>query len=93
MSSFGAGQQIMALMEIVTWPNPILDAPADPVTDFGDGLKKLVSDMFETMYSAPGVGLAAVQSWGCQAAVCDGLLCRQGSRSARRDDQSGSDSR
>ena len=51
----------MALMEIVTWPNPILDAPGDPVTDFGDGLKKLVGDMFETMYSAPGVGLAAVQ--------------------------------
>ena len=51
----------MALMEIVKWPNPILDSPGDPVADFGDGLKKLVSDMFETMYSAPGVGLAAVQ--------------------------------
>jgi len=51
----------MALMEIVKWPHPILDSPGDPVTDFGGGLKKLVSDMFETMYSAPGVGLAAVQ--------------------------------
>jgi peptide deformylase len=51
----------MALMEIVKWPNPILDNPGEPVTEFGDGLKKLVSDMFETMYSAPGVGLAAVQ--------------------------------
>src|SRR5947208_11623618 len=51
----------MALMEIVKWPNPILDSPGDPVADFGDGLKKLVSDMFESMYSAPGVGLAAVQ--------------------------------
>ena len=51
----------MALMEIVKWPNPILDSPGDPVTDFGDGIRKLVSDMFETMYSAPGVGLAAVQ--------------------------------
>ena len=51
----------MALMEIVKWPHPILDSPGDPVTDFGEGLKKLVSDMFETMYSAPGVGLAAVQ--------------------------------
>jgi peptide deformylase len=51
----------MALMEIVKWPHPILDAPGDPVTEFGDGLKKLVSNMFETMYSAPGVGLAAVQ--------------------------------
>jgi len=51
----------MALMEVVKWPNPILDNPGEPVTDFGDSLKKLVSDMFETMYSAPGVGLAAVQ--------------------------------
>ena len=48
-------------MEIVTWPNPILDSPGEPVTSFGDDLKQLVSDMFETMYSAPGVGLAAVQ--------------------------------
>jgi peptide deformylase len=51
----------MSLLKIVTWPHPILDIPADPVTEFGDDLKKLISDMFETMYSAPGVGLAAVQ--------------------------------
>ena len=51
----------MALREVVKWPNPILDSPGEPVTEFGDNLKKLVSDMFETMYSAPGVGLAAVQ--------------------------------
>jgi peptide deformylase len=51
----------MALMKIVTWPNPILDTPADPVTKFDDGLKRIVNDMFETMYDAPGVGLAAVQ--------------------------------
>ena len=51
----------MALLEVVKWPNPILDAPADPVTEFDDKLKKLVNDMFETMYAAPGVGLAAVQ--------------------------------
>lgn len=51
----------MALMEIVTWPNPILDTPGEPVTEFNDEVKILVRDMFETMYSAPGVGLAAVQ--------------------------------
>jgi peptide deformylase len=51
----------MALMDIVTWPNPILDHPGDAVTVFDDKLKLLVGDMFETMYSAPGVGLAAVQ--------------------------------
>ncbi len=47
----------MALMEIVKWPHPVLDAPGDPVTEFDDKLKTLVGDMFETMYSAPGVGL------------------------------------
>ncbi|HZE72774.1 MAG TPA: peptide deformylase [Pyrinomonadaceae bacterium] len=51
----------MATLEIVTWPNPILDSPGEYVTEFDDNLKRLVSDMFETMYSAPGVGLAAVQ--------------------------------
>ena len=51
----------MSLLKIVTWPNPILEAPADPVTEFNGELPKLVTDMFETMYAAPGVGLAAVQ--------------------------------
>ncbi len=51
----------MALMEVVTWPNPVLENPGEPVTEFGNDLKTLVRDMFETMYAAPGVGLAAVQ--------------------------------
>jgi peptide deformylase len=51
----------MATLQIVTWPDPILDAPGEYVTEFDDNLKKLVADMFETMYAAPGVGLAAVQ--------------------------------
>jgi peptide deformylase len=51
----------MSLLKIVTWPNPILEIPADPVTSFNGELKQLVDSMFETMYSAPGVGLAAVQ--------------------------------
>ncbi len=51
----------MSLLKIVTWPNPILDTPGDPITKFDDELKTLVNNMFETMYSAPGVGLAAVQ--------------------------------
>src|SRR6266446_9875078 len=51
----------MALLDIVTWPAPVLDMPADPVTEFDENLAKLVNNMFETMYSAPGVGLAAVQ--------------------------------
>ena len=51
----------MSLLKIVTWPNAILESPGDPVTDFNDELKTLVNNMFETMYAAPGVGLAAVQ--------------------------------
>ena len=51
----------MALLEIVKWPAPVLDTPADPVTEFDDDLQRLVSNMFETMYAAPGVGLDAVQ--------------------------------
>ena len=51
----------MAVLKIVTWPNPILETPADPVTKFDDDLRKLADDMFETMYAAPGVGLAGVQ--------------------------------
>jgi len=51
----------MSLLKIVTWPNPILEIPADPVTEFNGELNQLVDRMFETMYSAPGVGLAAVQ--------------------------------
>jgi len=51
----------MARLKIVTWPDPVLTTPADPVTKFDAALKKLADDMFETMYAAPGVGLAATQ--------------------------------
>ncbi|HEV7217402.1 MAG TPA: peptide deformylase [Terriglobales bacterium] len=46
---------------IVKFGNPVLEKPAEPVTEFGDELKKLVEDMFESMYAARGVGLAAPQ--------------------------------
>ncbi len=51
----------MALLEIVKYPDPVLETPGEPVTEFDERLKKLVSDMFETMYAAHGVGLAAPQ--------------------------------
>jgi peptide deformylase len=51
----------MALMEILTYPDPRLAVKCDDVTDFGPSLKKLCDDMLETMYDAPGVGLAAPQ--------------------------------
>jgi peptide deformylase len=51
----------MALLEIVTYPNPVLETPGEPVTVFDEKLKKLVKNMFETMDAASGVGLAAPQ--------------------------------
>ncbi len=51
----------MALLEIVHYPDPVLLSPGVAVTEFDNKLEKLVSDMFETMYAAPGVGLAAPQ--------------------------------
>jgi peptide deformylase len=46
---------------IVKFGNPVLEKPAEKVTVFDDELKKLVDDMFESMYAAHGVGLAAPQ--------------------------------
>jgi peptide deformylase len=46
---------------IVKFGNPVLEKPAEPVTVFDAHLKKLVDDMFESMYAAHGVGLAAPQ--------------------------------
>jgi peptide deformylase len=46
---------------IVKFGNPVLEKTAEPVTVFDDELKKLVEDMFESMYAAHGVGLAAPQ--------------------------------
>jgi peptide deformylase len=51
----------MALLEILEFPDPRLRTRAVPVTEFDDALRKLVADMFETMYAAPGIGLAATQ--------------------------------
>ena len=49
------------LLEIATYPNPILKKIAKPVTDFNDDLKALAKNMLFTMYSTPGIGLAAPQ--------------------------------
>jgi peptide deformylase len=46
---------------IVKFGDPVLEKRAEPVTVFDDELKKLVEDMFESMYAAHGVGLAAPQ--------------------------------
>ncbi len=51
----------MALLPILEYPDPRLKTVAVPVTRFDDRLRRLVADMAETMYEAPGVGLAATQ--------------------------------
>lgn len=51
----------MSLLEIVKYPAPVLLSVGKPVKKFDEKLQKLVADMFETMYSAKGVGLAAPQ--------------------------------
>ncbi len=51
----------MALLPILHYPDPRLKKVAAPVTQIDDGIKRLARDMAETMYAAPGVGLAATQ--------------------------------
>lgn len=51
----------MARRKIVTYPDPVLRREASPVTSFDEELRTLAADMIETMYDAPGVGLAANQ--------------------------------
>lgn len=51
----------MAILEILEFPDPRLRTQAKPVVEVDDKLRQLIDDMFETMYDAPGVGLAATQ--------------------------------
>jgi peptide deformylase len=51
----------MALLNILVFPDTRLRTVAKAVTEFDQNLKQLVSDLFETMYEAPGIGLAATQ--------------------------------
>jgi len=51
----------MAILEILHYPDPRLRNEALPVEEVDLEIKKLVTDMFETMYDAPGIGLASIQ--------------------------------
>jgi len=75
----------VAVLPILHYPDPRLRKPATPVTQFGTALQRVVSDMFETMYKAPGIGLAAPQVNLAQRIVvidisreCTEILERQG---------------
>ena len=51
----------MAILEIIHYPNPVLKKKTQKIQKIDDSIHKLVRDMAETMYAAPGVGLAAPQ--------------------------------
>ena len=51
----------MAILEILEFPDPRLRTKATPVEHVDDAIRLLIDDMFETMYEAPGIGLAATQ--------------------------------
>jgi peptide deformylase len=51
----------MAILPILTYPDPRLAKKSEPVKEFGPELEKTCADMLETMYDAPGIGLAAPQ--------------------------------
>ncbi len=64
----------MALLPILSFPDPRLRTIAKPVEEVTDEIRQLAADMFETMYAAPGIGLAAslgrivifsLSSWIC----------------------------
>ncbi|HUB29120.1 MAG TPA: peptide deformylase [Terracidiphilus sp.] len=49
------------ILTIVKYPDPVLQKPGEPVTEFDAELRKFVDDLFETMYASHGIGLAAQQ--------------------------------
>jgi len=56
-----ATKQVLKIHPVVKYPDPVLAKPAEPSTVFDEALKTLVAEMFESMYVAQGIGLAAPQ--------------------------------
>jgi peptide deformylase len=67
----------MAVLDILTVPHPLLKQVSTPVERVDDDLRRLMDDMLETMYAAPGIGLAAIQV-GVPRQVIVMDLARQG---------------
>ncbi len=62
----------MAILPILTVPDPLLKTISKPVEKVDDALRILIDDMLETMYDAPGIGLAAIQvGWAVRVLVLD----------------------
>ena len=73
----------MAPRPILTWPDPRLRALAAPVTEFGPVLARLAEDMLETMYAAPGRGLAGPQVGAMQRIFVMDTVWKEGSPAPR----------
>jgi peptide deformylase len=75
----------MSVLKVVHYPDPVLLTAAMPVMpdEFGDELDKLITDMFDTMESAGGVGLAAPQVGLCKRLFVMDVRSEQGSNSRR----------
>jgi peptide deformylase len=56
-----ATKEAVKIHAVVKYPDPVLAKPGEPITVFDDALKTLVAEMFESMYAAQGIGLAAPQ--------------------------------
>ena len=80
--------KFMALLKIVNFPAPVLLTVGKPVEVFDANVEKLVSEMFETMYNAGGVGLAAPQIGESLRLICDGLFGRRRRTAPIRNDKS-----
>ncbi len=70
----------MPILDIVTFPDPILRRKAARVTKFDDDLKRLAADMGETMYAASGIGLAANQVGVLQQIIVVDVSTGEGNR-------------
>jgi len=58
----------MAILDIITYPDKFLSKKAKPVVNIDGALQKTIDDMIETMYNAPGIGLASIQI-GCDKSI------------------------
>jgi peptide deformylase len=63
------------ILKIVKYPDPVLEKPGEPVSEFNDELRQLIADMFETMYASQGIGLAAQQVGVAQRVTVIDLSC------------------
>jgi peptide deformylase len=73
----------MAVRDIIQLPDPKLRLKSAPVTEIDEETRRLIADMFETMYDAPGVGLAAIQVGVPKRLVTVDVAPKEGEREPR----------